>query len=255
VKLRLTVILISFGALTVSPQQSAAPPAAPSQAQAQPPAAPQPPAGSNLRLTTVVLDPAHGGPDAGARGAAGILEKEATLALARLLKSQLEARGLTVVLTREGDDNPSFDERAARANAQAGAIFISLHISSTGSPGTARAYYFPPKTAPADVRALARERPPLLPWDEAQQPFVEQSRRIAELVQIQLGQKLAGSPEVPSATPLRQLRSIAAPAVAIELASVSMDSRQKLESKFAPLAEGVVRAVTAFQPLYAAGVP
>jgi hypothetical protein len=49
------------------------------------------------------------------------------------------------------------------------------------------------------------------------------------------------------------LRTIAAPAVAIEVSSVSIADRRQLDAMDDPLAEAVVRAVLNFEPLYAAG--
>ena len=87
----------------------------------------------------------------------------------------------------------------------------------------------------------------LLRWDEAQEPFAALSRRLAELVQIQLAQKFRGSPEVPPESPVHQLKTIAAPAIAIEISSVSVPDRAPLELMAQPLAEAVARGVAAFR--------
>ena len=91
----------------------------------------------------VVLDPAHGGTDPGARGAQGIRESDLVLDLTLLVRRALEAQGFQVIQTRSGNENPSFDDRSAMANAQYGAVFVTLHISSSGLPGTARVYTVP----------------------------------------------------------------------------------------------------------------
>jgi hypothetical protein len=52
---------------------------------------------------------------------------------------------------------------------------------------------------------------------------------------------------------VRQLRTIAAPAVAIEVSSVSIADRRQLDAMDDPLAEAVVRAILNFEPLYAVG--
>jgi len=225
-------------------QELPTPPAATPQASvpAQQPMPPLRPA-----LSVVVLDPAHGGPDAGAHGPTGIVESEVVLSFARQVRVELERQGLRVVTTRQGNENPSFDDRSALANAQRGAIFISLHVSSNGPAGTARAYWVAAATtAPA-------ARPVLLPWDQAQEPYAASSRQLAELVAVQLAQKFRGSPEVPSVAPVRQLRTVAAPAIAIEVSSVAVRGRSQLEQMGPPLAEAVARAVAAFRPLYEAG--
>jgi N-acetylmuramoyl-L-alanine amidase len=203
-------------------------------------------ASSSAGLVTVVLDPAHGGADPGARGASGIIEKDVVLTLARSLAAQLERQGLRVVFTRPGDENPGINERAAIANAQRGAIFISLHAGSTGVPGTALAYFFS-----GEMEADSSPgRGGLLRWNSAQGPFREQSRRLSELVQVQIGQKLKGSQEVPQAAAVRQLRHITLPAVAIELSSVSVADRKSLDTALPPLADAIAQGVVTFRPLF-----
>lgn len=239
-----------------SPPPAAQPPAqqpapAPTQPPPQPPApAPQPtPVAPQRGLRVVVLDPAHGGPDEGAHGS-GIVEKDETLFLARAVRGELAQLGLRVLMTRDADANPTFDERAAIANAQPGALFVTLHISSTGNVGTALAYYF-------DFAQLASAAPPparsgLLPWDEAQQPYEDLSRRLAELVQVNLVQRLPGSPELPVPAAVHQLRTIAAPAIAVELSSVDVPNNGPLRQAAPAVAAAIARAVADFRPLYEA---
>ena len=253
------------------PQQPSAPGAGapgqqtptPTAPQAPTPTAPQlPPAPTKPTLSVVVLDPGHGGTDAGARGLTGVLEKDAVLDFARMMRSELERQGLRVVVTRQGDENPSFDDRAAVANAQRGAIFLSLHVSSIGPVGTAHAYYLRSTgfattgaaAGPSAERAAPTSRGTgLLRWDQAQEPYLDLSRRLAELVQVELGRKFRGSPEVPAASAVRPLRSVAAPAIAVEVSSVSVPDRKPLEQMGPGLADAVARAVAAFRSLYDAG--
>ena len=89
-----------------------------------------------------MLDPAHGGTDTGARGATGVAEKDIVLQFARTVRAELVRQNIRVVTTRDDDSNPSYDARAAIANGYRDAIFISIHVSSTGNAGTARAYYY-----------------------------------------------------------------------------------------------------------------
>ena len=51
----------------------------------------------------VVLDPGHGGSNAGAKGTIGIHEKELTLSIAKLVATRLRDRNITVELTRTSD--------------------------------------------------------------------------------------------------------------------------------------------------------
>jgi N-acetylmuramoyl-L-alanine amidase len=227
---------------TPAPQQ---PPALPAQPAVE---APAPPPKS---LAIVILDPAHGGTDSGARGSAGIAESDIVLSYARLARISLEAQGFRVVLTRQANDDPSLDDRSRAANGQRGSVFISLHVSSTGLPGTVRVYSLPHPAAPQGSAFAPRGG--LVPWDRAQYNFIDQSRRLAELIQIQMAQRFRGSPETPLEAPVRQLRTVAAPAVAIEVSSVSVPNRSLLDQMGASLADGLARAVVAFRTIYESG--
>ena len=231
-----------------APQSGGNPPASSGNAagvasqQTQPPAAhPLPP--PSVGLNIVVLDPAHGGVDLGARGTEGIRESEVVMQFAAQTKQALEAQGFQVILTREGNDNPSFDDRSARVNAQRGAIFITLHISSTGLAGTARTYVmtdFPP----------AADSPGLIPWDRAQAPFLGLSHKLGDLVQAELAKRFRGSPATAETAPVRQLRTTAAPAIAVEISSVSVQERSQLDRMIPGVAEAIAHGVAAFRPSY-----
>jgi N-acetylmuramoyl-L-alanine amidase len=200
-------------------------------------------------LNIVVLDPAHGGTDPGARGTGGIRESEIVLDLAVEVRRALELQGFQVVQTRQGNENPSFDDRSAIANAQRGAVFVSLHISSTGLPGTVRVY-------------LSADLPPvtdsngLIPWDRAQAPFLGLSRKFGDLVQGALAQRFKGSPDTAQTAAVRQLRTTAAPAIAVEISSVTVNDRADLDRMAPGVAEAIARGTAAFRPSYVvAGAP
>src|SRR6185295_6800359 len=75
-------------------------------------------------ITTIVLDPGHGGPENGTTGPGGTMEKNLTLAMARSLKAAIEARlGIRVILTRDDDRNMTLDDRAAVANNNKAGLF------------------------------------------------------------------------------------------------------------------------------------
>jgi N-acetylmuramoyl-L-alanine amidase len=201
-----------------------------------------------------VLDPAHGGADQGARGPSNITESDIVLSFARLLRISLETQGLRVILTRQANEDPSFDDRSKIVNAQRGAVFISLHVSSTGPAGTVRVYSLPQPAAPTTTPASKPAHPGLVRWDHAQQDFINPSRKLAELIQMQMAQRFPGSPEIPLSAAVRQLRTVAAPAVAIEVSSISVPDRAPLDQMAPVLADGVARAVAVFRQVYEAGV-
>jgi N-acetylmuramoyl-L-alanine amidase len=121
--------------LDVFPKAS---PAEPPAATAQP--APQPPEPTpggysmarqlGLGIRTVVLDAGHGGEDPGAIGRKGQQEKEVVLAVTRLLRDLLVAKGLNVILTRESDIFIPLENRTVIANQKAADIFVSIHANA-----------------------------------------------------------------------------------------------------------------------------
>jgi N-acetylmuramoyl-L-alanine amidase len=194
-------------------------------------------------LNIAVLDPAHGGTDPGARGTEGISESDEVLQFATATKRALDAQGFQVILTREGNDNPSLDDRSARANAQRGAVFITLHIASTGLTGTARVYVEPDAPTPTNISGL-------IPWDHAQAPFLSLSRKLGDLVQQELSKRFKGSPDTLQTAPVRQLRTTAAPAIAVQISSVSVKERAELDRMVPGVAEAIARGLTEFRPSY-----
>jgi N-acetylmuramoyl-L-alanine amidase len=194
-------------------------------------------------LNVVVLDPAHGGTDPGARGTGGIRESEIVLDFAVQVRRALELQGFQVVQTRQGNENPSFDERSAIANAQRGAVFVTLHISSTGLQGTARVY------VNSDLPPVAGSSG-MIPWDRAQAPFLGLSKKFGDLVQGFLLQRFKGSPDAAQTATVRQLRTTAAPAIAVEISSVTVEDRADLDRMATGVADGIARGTAAFKPSY-----
>jgi len=242
----------SFQAPAQPPLQSSSPAQTPAQSTPAPSAAPSPapqnpsaptPGAPRSGLNVVVLDPAHGGTDTGARGTGGIRESDIVLDLAAQTRRALESQGFQVVLTRQGNDNPSFDDRSATANAQLGAVFVTLHIASTGLPGTARVYVNTALPANADPGGF-------ISWDRAQMPFQGLSRKLGDTVQGLLAQKFKGSPSAAQTAAVRQLRTTAAPAIAVEVSSVVVEDRADLDRMAPGVADAIAMGVAMFRPSY-----
>lgn len=80
----------------------------------------------------VVIDPGHGGIDPGALGATNLLEKNIVLAVAREIKTVLQAGGrYEVLLTRSKDVFVSLDQRVRFSRKNAADLFISIHADAT----------------------------------------------------------------------------------------------------------------------------
>ena len=85
------------------------------------------------KVTTICLDPGHGGKDTGNR-VVGFLthnEKTYTLALGLELKRQLTLAGFHVIMTRTKDVFVELPDRPALANRDGADLFVSLHFNAT----------------------------------------------------------------------------------------------------------------------------
>src|SRR6266446_102560 len=91
------------------------------------------------RLETVVLDPGHGGYDKGQVSRLGY-EKDFALDVARKLRPLLQAKGLRVIMTREGDYFVPLEVRAQIANAAHNPIFVSIHFNGTNDDPNASGF-------------------------------------------------------------------------------------------------------------------
>ena len=85
----------------------------------------------------VIIDPGHGGKDVGAISAyEGRFEKDATLAIARAIKRELERGGqVRARLTRDDDRFIELGERVAIARRAGAALFLSVHCDSAANAG------------------------------------------------------------------------------------------------------------------------
>ena len=102
-------------------------------------------------VQTVVLDPGHGGYDKGQVSRYGN-EKDFALDVARKLRPLLQANGLRVIMTREGDYFVPLEVRAKIANAAPNSIFVSIHFNATSDNPNATGFEifsFTPRGAPS----------------------------------------------------------------------------------------------------------
>src|SRR5215475_4191692 len=103
------------------------------------------------KVQTVVLDPGHGGYDRGQVSRFGY-EKDFALDVARKLRPLLQAKGLRVIMTREGDYFVPLEVRAQIANAAHDSIFVSIHFNATNDDPNATGFEifsFTPRGAPS----------------------------------------------------------------------------------------------------------
>ncbi|MGA9292748.1 MAG: N-acetylmuramoyl-L-alanine amidase [Ignavibacteriaceae bacterium] len=84
-------------------------------------------------FNVIVIDPGHGGKDAGAIGVNGVKEKDVNLGIALKLGKLIEKNinGVKVVYTRKTDKFVELYKRGKIANEANGNLFISIHCNST----------------------------------------------------------------------------------------------------------------------------
>jgi N-acetylmuramoyl-L-alanine amidase len=87
------------------------------------------------RLVTITLDPGHGGEDPGAVGRRGTYEKNVTLAVAKRLKTRIDAEpNMRAVLTRDSDFFVPLQMRVQKARRVQSDLFLSIHADAWVKP-------------------------------------------------------------------------------------------------------------------------
>lgn len=221
-----------------APAPAAPPPGTP--APAPPPIIEPGPAGT---IRTVIIDPGHGGDDAGSRGAGGSLEKDVVLQITRQLKATLENRmGMRVLLTRDSDVNVALERRSAMANNTKADVFISLHANASMSSAVVGAQvvslsledYESRATTLATSGARVAElgggtrAVEVVPWDLAQIPHAGRSATLAAVLARHLLER--GVPMLtpePDRRPLRVLVGTNMPAVLIEMGFLTNPAEER----------------------------
>lgn len=95
----------------------------------------------------VMLDAGHGGHDSGTMTKdKKVYEKTINLNVAQKMKSLLEEKGITVLMTRDQDTFVSLEDRAEYCNSRAADLFVSIHVNSydkSSRIGGLECYYYP----------------------------------------------------------------------------------------------------------------
>lgn len=191
--------------------------------------APEGPSGPRA-LRVIVLDPGHGGADAGVT-AGEAREKDLALVLAKKLRTEIERRvKVRVVLTRDDDRALNVEQRAEAANRARADLVISLHFDGYASPraGGASAYC-PPAVfgggagGEGGARGFrAGEATPLavLPWRDVAARWAVPSRALAEAVLGSLELRGGGPTRLHELLP-SELLGVNAPGMLLECATLT----------------------------------
>jgi len=158
-------------------------------ASAPPPAVPAA-AGQDEKPFVVMIDPGHGGSDQGATAFNGLLEKDLTRDIAERVRLYLsEIDGITVLMTREGDEGLSRRLRVARVRDSGADLVLSLHFNHLPQQEVTLVESFyagAENIAESLVAQRAASAAPVGPVTSAHEidtAFTEGSARLARLVQ------------------------------------------------------------------------
>ena len=203
-----------------APQPSVPATAAPPAQVPQPLVRPTPPQPARA---VIFLDPAHGGPENGAALGNNAAEKDVTLAFAQRLRAALASENFTVITTRDSDLPTQLptDQRAEAANRAHALACIVVHATASGNG--VHLYTSPLSPAPQSNESgpassqidITTPFTPI-PWESAQAAFVEQSRKLSDVLKATLAK--SSLPTLTGSAPLRPLDNLMCPAVAIEIA-------------------------------------
>ncbi len=200
-------------------------------------------------IHTIVIDPGHGGKEVGAIGPGGLMEKDATLAVCRLLAASLEARLKTrVVLTRNDDSVVPLDQRTAIANQYHADLFLSVHMNAAIVKGAhgAETYFLSldasdklaEKAAEVENNSAKAQATPasssdlkLILWDLAQQEYLNESSRLAQAVQEEMNRITGIQSRGVKQAPFKVLVGATMPAALVEVAFITNpDEEAKIKS-------------------------
>lgn len=246
----------------------------PPETTGAPPSSPPPSPGPSLAalsapriaIRTIVIDPGHGGEDAGVRGPTGVLEKDVTLAVARRLKAAIETRyGIRVLETRDDDRLIGLDDRASYANNNKADLFISLHANASPNSGVkgAEVFYLGLDKYADQARRQAQLEGAVLPvvgggsrqidlvlWDLAQAKYVDQSAVLAGIMDGQLRNKINVRPLGVQQGPMRVLVGVNMSAVLVEIGYLTNPNEEQALASGAyqtSLVQGLADAIAPFR--------
>ncbi|NPV03316.1 MAG: N-acetylmuramoyl-L-alanine amidase [Syntrophaceae bacterium] len=198
-----------------------------------------------------VIDPAHGGKDEGVQLTRRVLEKDVTLAIATLVKRNLDdAKNLTVRFTRMGDTDVAMADRVGTAIKAQADLFISLHVNA-GFEKEAAGYelYFPGFGGQEAARGTSRGESAAIVRDMVRTKHLNEGVRFAQILQKRLDPVFPRMDRGLREAPVLILQNLSIPAVVLEIGfSTNPGDRKKLqeESVQAAVAKAIAESIREF---------
>jgi N-acetylmuramoyl-L-alanine amidase len=208
-------------------------------------------------VTTIMLDPGHGGTDSGRMGLMGLVEKDVTLMLANEIAVALRREGFIVFMTRSSDSYVGVKRRAEIANLAGADLFISVHCGawhSGAASGHRVTYYSRTEDYLVDKnraggrglkrgsQGARRGEVEELVWGEVQEGLADRSVALARVIDRNLSEALPNNDRGVGSADVAVLAGCAMPAVMVEAAFITSPSDADLLSD-PDFRESVGRAV------------
>jgi N-acetylmuramoyl-L-alanine amidase len=228
------------------------------------------------KITTVVIDPGHGGKDTGALGAIS-KEKDLNLTVALLAGDYIKKNlpDVNVIYTRERDVFVGLNERAMIANRNNADVFISIHCNSTDSKSAsvmgAETFVLGEHKNAANLQVAKNENSAILYEEDAseqygdfdlnspeayialslfQQEYLNQSLQLAANVQEQFSKRVGRKDRGVQQAGFLVLWKTAMPSILIELGFISNAAEERFlasESGQIYMASAIYRAFRDFK--------
>lgn len=198
------------------------------------------------KVSSIVIDPGHGGVDPGAVGGKGLYEKDVNLALSRMLRQYIkDSLRINVILTRDRDLYLSLKERTNIANRNAADLFVSIHCNATkrGVRRSGFETYFLSEAKTNEERAVAALENASLKFDDVEMPsddigfifydlaqsaYLDESNNFAESIQSSAERHLKIPSRGVKQAGFYVLHGAFMPAVLVECAFISNPDEEKL---------------------------
>ncbi len=215
-------------------------------------------------LKLIVIDPGHGGRDAGASGPNGVQEKDVVLDVSRRVARLAEdGLGVKVLMTRAADTFVPLRERTQFANKHRADLFVSIHANAhtqAGSHGV-EVFFLSSEASDNESRQLAAvengviqlENPASRPkgdllkailWDLVQSEFQRESSHLAETVLDSMTRSLQLVPRGVKQAGFYVLGGATMPAILVEIGFLT-NRREERKLGSAEHREAVARAIYA----------
>lgn len=206
---------------------------------------------------TVVIDPGHGGVDAGAVRDI-FKESEITLKVAEKMASLLRSdlsRNLNVILTRETNKSLSLENRVQVAEKNNADLFISLHANSSKAQYVKGMEFYFKKGLSPSPRLLRTDSNDVEPkssavkriiYDIANFGNIRQSLKFNQMLQNQMKSSLNSAKTVIKRAPFFVIEKTSMPAALIEIGYISNLSEAKLlltEERQQQIAETIAKSI------------